>query len=42
VRKVGEVEIVKGLNEGELVVTEGTQKVGPGSSVTLIKNEMKK
>jgi len=42
VRKVGEVEIVKGLGEGELVVTEGTQKVGPGSSVTLIKNEMKK
>jgi membrane fusion protein (multidrug efflux system) len=42
VRKVGEVEIVKGLGEGELVVTEGTQKVGPGSSVTLIKSEMKK
>ena len=42
VRKVGEVEIVKGLAEGELVVTEGTQKVGPGSSVSLIKNEMKK
>ena len=42
VRKVGEVEIVKGLTEGELVVTEGTQKVGPGSAVTLIKNELKK
>jgi membrane fusion protein (multidrug efflux system) len=42
VRKVGEVEIVKGLAEGELVVTEGTQKVGPGSSVTLIKSEIKK
>jgi membrane fusion protein (multidrug efflux system) len=42
VRKVGEVEIVKGLNEGEMVVTEGTQKVGPGSTVTLIKSEMKK
>jgi membrane fusion protein (multidrug efflux system) len=42
VRKVGEVEVVKGLGEGELVVTEGTQKVGPGSPVTLMKNEMKK
>ena len=36
VRKVGEVEIVKGLAEGEVVVTEGTQKVGPGSSVLLL------
>ena len=42
VRKVGEVEIVKGLAAGDLVVTEGTQKVGPGSSVSLMKNEMKK
>jgi len=42
VRKVGEVEIVKGLNEGEMVVTEGTQKVGPGSAVMVMKNEMKK
>ena len=42
VRKVGEVEIVKGLSEGDMVVTEGTQKVGPGSSVMLMKNEMKK
>lgn len=42
VRKVGEVEIVKGLAAGDLVVTEGTQKVGPGSSVSLIKNEIKK
>lgn len=36
VRKVGEVEIVKGLAEGDLVVTEGTQKIGPGSSVLLL------
>ena len=42
VRKVGEVEIVKGLAAGDLVVTEGPQKVGPGSSVSLIKNEIKK
>ena len=38
-RKVGEVEIVKGLVEGDLVVTEGTQKVGPGSAVNLIGKE---
>ncbi|MFY9316502.1 MAG: efflux RND transporter periplasmic adaptor subunit [Burkholderiales bacterium] len=34
-RKVGEVEIVKGIAGGDLVVTEGTQKIGPGSLVTL-------
>ena len=37
-RKVGEVEIVKGLAVGDLVVTEGTQKVGPGSPVLLLDN----
>ena len=43
VRKVGEVEIVKGLSEGETVITEGTQKVGPGSAVMLMdKNTAKK
>ena len=41
-RKVGEVEIVKGLDVGDLVVTEGTQKVGPGSAVSLVKEELKK
>jgi len=41
-RKVGEVEIVKGLAAGELVVTEGIQKIGPGSAVTLMKEEVKK
>jgi membrane fusion protein (multidrug efflux system) len=41
-RKVGEVEIVKGLAAGDLVVTEGTQKIGPGSSVVLVKDEIKK
>ncbi|MEW6690266.1 MAG: efflux RND transporter periplasmic adaptor subunit [Pseudomonadota bacterium] len=35
-RKVGEVEIVKGIAAGDLVVTEGTQKIGPGSSVLLL------
>lgn len=41
-RKVGEVEIVKGLGAGDLVVTEGVQKIGPGSSVVLVKEAMKK
>lgn len=41
-RKVGEVEIVKGLVAGDLVVTEGTQKIGPGSSVILINKEEEK
>jgi len=35
-RKVGEVEITKGLAEGELVITEGTQKIGPGAPVSLL------
>ncbi len=39
VRKVGEVEIVKGLTAGDLVVTEGTQKIGPGSLVILLSNK---
>jgi membrane fusion protein (multidrug efflux system) len=41
-RRVGEVEIVKGLAGGDLVVTEGTQKIGPGSSVVLTKEEARK
>jgi membrane fusion protein, multidrug efflux system len=41
-RKVGEVEVVKGVAGGDLVVTEGTQKIGPGSSVILSKEETKK
>jgi membrane fusion protein (multidrug efflux system) len=41
-RKVGEVEIVKGLAAGDLVVTDGTQKIGPGSAVILMKEEVKK
>jgi membrane fusion protein (multidrug efflux system) len=41
-RKVGEVEIVKGLAGGDLVVTEGTQRLGPGSPVNLMKEAAKK
>ncbi len=41
-RKVGEVEIRQGLSVGDLVVTDGTQKIGPGSAVVLIKEEAKK
>lgn len=35
IRLAGRVEIVEGLSEGDLVVTEGTQKIGPGSLVSL-------
>ena len=41
-RRLGEVEVVKGVAASELVVTEGTQKIGPGSPVTLIRDEAKK
>jgi len=34
-RRVGEVQIVEGLAAGELVVTEGTQKLRDGSAVSL-------
>jgi len=36
-RKVGEVEIVKGIAPGDLVVTEGNQRIGPGSPVMVMK-----
>ncbi|MDH4095884.1 MAG: efflux RND transporter periplasmic adaptor subunit [Betaproteobacteria bacterium] len=36
VRKVGEVEIVQGIAAGDQVVTEGTQRLGPGSAVTVM------
>ena len=32
-RKVGEVEIVKGIGAGDLVITEGMQRIGPGTAV---------
>jgi len=35
-RKVGEVEILKGIAGGDLVVTEGTQRIGPGSAVSVM------
>jgi len=35
-RKVGEVEILDGVAAGDLVVTEGTQKIGPGAAVVLM------
>jgi membrane fusion protein (multidrug efflux system) len=35
-RRVGEVEIRSGLAAGDLVVTEGTQRIGPGSPVTVM------
>lgn len=37
-RKVGEVEITKGVVAGELVVTEGTQRLVPGMQVSIIPN----
>jgi membrane fusion protein (multidrug efflux system) len=36
VRKVGEVEIARGLAAGDLVVTEGVQRLGPGSAVNVM------
>ena len=35
-RRPGEVEILDGLEEGEMVITEGTQKVRPGSVVEAV------
>lgn len=34
-RKTKKVEITHGLSEGEMVIVEGTQKIGPGSPVKL-------
>jgi membrane fusion protein (multidrug efflux system) len=39
VRKVGEVEITKGLAEGDLVVTEGTQRLAPGAAVNILQDK---
>jgi membrane fusion protein (multidrug efflux system) len=38
-RKVGEVEILKGIAGGDLVITEGTQRLAPGVAVTVIQNQ---
>ena len=35
-RKVGEVEILKGVAAGEIIVTEGTQRLVPGMQVSII------
>jgi membrane fusion protein, multidrug efflux system len=35
-RKVGEVEIMKGVAAGDVVVTEGTQRLAPGMQVSII------
>jgi len=35
-RRPGEVEILEGLDEGELVITEGTQKARPGMPVIVV------
>jgi membrane fusion protein, multidrug efflux system len=40
-RKPGEVEIQKGIAAGDLVITEGTQRIGPGSPVSIISQEKK-
>jgi len=34
-RRVGDVQVLQGLSAGEMVVTEGTQKLRDGASVTL-------
>jgi membrane fusion protein (multidrug efflux system) len=41
VRKVGEVEITEGLAAGDLVVTEGNHKIGPGSPVSVMQGTPK-
>jgi membrane fusion protein (multidrug efflux system) len=41
VRKVGEVEITEGLAAGDLVVTEGNHKIGPGSPVSVMQGAPK-
>jgi membrane fusion protein, multidrug efflux system len=41
VRKVGEVEITEGLAAGDMVVTEGNQKIGPGSPVSVMQGAPK-
>lgn len=34
-RMAGKVEVLTGLEEGELVIVEGTQKIGPGAPVAI-------
>jgi membrane fusion protein (multidrug efflux system) len=37
-RRVGTVQVTDGLQAGELVVTEGTQKLRDGASVTVVES----
>ena len=41
-RRPGEVEIVSGLNEGETVIVDGTQKAREGQAVSIIGTETKR
>lgn len=41
VRKVGEVEIASGIAAGDQVVTEGLQRIGPGSAVHVMQGAPK-
>ena len=38
-RKVGEVEVLQGIAGGDLVITEGTQRLAPGVAVTVMQNQ---
>jgi len=38
-RRVGSVEILEGLNEGDLVVTEGTMELRPGGKVQILNQD---
>jgi membrane fusion protein (multidrug efflux system) len=38
-RRPGQVEILEGLNPGDLVITEGTQKARPGQAVSIIETQ---
>jgi len=38
-RKVGEVEIMKGVAAGDMIVTEGTQRLVPGMQVSIIPSD---
>ena len=36
IRRSGQVEILEGVNDGDIVITAGVQKIGPGSAVMAI------
>jgi hypothetical protein len=37
-RTIGSVQVTDGLQAGEMIVTEGTQKLRDGASVTLVES----